>query len=679
MKKNLLTLVVLVSLLSAGIQVKAQIYSTESSTTFVSPNTLVYTKGYKVTNVNAKVTNEGNIKVDGGDFSITNSTSNDQFYNWYKSGENFGSTNYGQLIITQNVTAPTGKIKMDKPVLGDTYFAIVGVPFSIYSTTDIATTWGAVTAVSFPCSTGVVCSSANWKKHPLFVWNNDKLRYDPVNGGSTLVPGSYYNVNVRTGVGSPFEEQNATVTGVRSYFGTPTQGELSAMTVPNGRSYASNIGGKNYYNVWYYTYLGDPFYTASDSNFDATHTPGVDYAKGLLRLTNPFTSNIDLSYIGIDSEHLAGTTTPTNTDGNKVTGLVGISKFTGSESGNPLGTVRYVSTSEQAGASDTTGQFISGDTDKLIVKPFGNFIIKVSAAQAGASQFKFTDGLKTFKTLSRAATTGTDGAGYSARVANATSSVGDDDVYQVNLQLYDSPEKNIFYNHTYVAASNEFTTGVDVNQSSNTDLSDGMTGVYTRSELPTGGIDTSVSTKLYINKMNSQSMGVPIPVGFMVNPSVDSDTFTFTCRLGENGRFLDSEEVNFSNPNAKFYFHDKQNNTVLLMDTNFSYTFTQSTSTEDRFEIFYGTAGTLGNDDITKVDNTTVVFKDGADYKVRFNKDWTKANVFVYTAVGQLISNVQNLDTSNDYTLPLTNGNTTVYVVKITNDKGEVVTKKVVK
>ena len=76
--------------------------------------------------------------------------------------------------------------------------------------------------------------------------------------------------------------------------------------------------------------------------------------------------------------------------------------------------------------------------------------------------------------------------------------------------------------------------------------------------------------------------------------------------------------------------------------------------------------------------NTTIVFKDVDTYKVRFDKGIKKADVFVYNISGQLVNTSRNIDASVDYIVPL-KGNSSVYIVKVVGDNGQVVTKKIIK
>ncbi len=99
----------------------------------------------------------------------------------------------------------------------------------------------------------------------------------------------------------------------------------------------------------------------------------------------------------------------------------------------------------------------------------------------------------------------------------------------------------------------------------------------------------------------------------------------------------------------------------------------------DRFNVYWnGLPEALGVASAS-VKGETVVYKDHSQFKIRFDKNWDSANVYVYNTLGQLMHTAKNVNTSVDYLIPLNNNTVSSYVVKTVSSEGEIVTKKIVK
>src|SRR5690606_27989722 len=109
---------------------------------------------------------------------------------------------------------------------------------------------------------------------------------------------------------------------------------------------------------------------------DSTH-----YGRYYFQFGNPYTSNIDLSYIGVAEND------------SYVQGLLGVVKITGT-GWNPTSGIQ----SPQAVRAIWDGTQWGGDAEALIVKPFEGFYIGLksdSSTTRGDRTFEFNDGLKT--------------------------------------------------------------------------------------------------------------------------------------------------------------------------------------------------------------------------------------------------------------------------------------------
>lgn len=700
-------------LLLGSIFVEAQITSTNGASVYVSPNTLVYSTGdVKVSNTSGVFTNEGNIEISEG--TITSSSA-DKFVLTYTD-----ASNYGQLIIKSATaagskadTGDTKEITMQKNLLqritdvanAETLQVNFGVPFINYSfsqlTKDITGVDNA-TPPSLPCAPpwkeGVRSWCYNkpdfWNAHPIFVWNyNNLLRWDPYNKTDDNDP-MYLNLGkryiVRSGV---FKSINTnSFTGVSNFKGIPYvagQKENVPASVPFQVVKNYNFGNgirESAYGVRYYTYLEDPFaskelvsgLTAATSNEELEK---VGFANNILYATNPYTSNLNLATLT-----------------NNFNGMIGAAVSRGvtiSSKANSREEVEFLLIT----LSDL-GQMV-GDIDQVsIIPPMSTFIIKAKNNTPELDLFSQTASIaQTFDYPKEYIETTTPSNKISNFAKNRSfSNYQAEDLYQLNLIM--SVDDKI--SNTYLATADEFTTGEfnDVEASLPYDGSV-FTSVYTIPESKEGGINPGFeNSKLYINTMNVASSKVAIPVGVNISGEDKGKKFTFTSELRLNQVPLSANETNYPNPDAKFYFHDKATNTVKEIDQNFTYSVNLEDSTNDRFEIFWSDSGLISNEDSTNDDNiindtvvddnnssnnatlnnSTSVYKTGADYKIRFNSNWKKADITIFNVVGQLISSEKNVSTQSDYLLPIFDNYSSVYVIVIVNPTtGEKIIKKIVK
>lgn len=650
MKANYLASILLA--LFTNIILAQTLYVTGTVNMGVHTNTLLYCgSGMELTSANANVFVRGGIRVNSGNLSITNNSGNNNFLLRYDSDAVYGKLDISTAIPPANVT---GQVALEKMIPNHGQFVQQSFPFVNYTTANFASDNGVAYVAT---ATPALCNTP--ASHHMYYWSNTELRWIPVMNGDTIEPTRYHLVS------NDLSTLNGTYKGTKETFRQRPAHIAYSVTFPNQSSVnfgpTGNFRPCNSFSApRYFTFISDRTYPLPMS---LSYWSDPNYAKNLYQLGNPFTTNLDLSYIGINESG-------TPNDGLVIPNLRGIyynfgSGATALNSPNG-GVVRYLQ------ANNVTNQFDSGDLDWLVIPPMQPFFIKQTSYTG--SIFTFTDGLKTFRQNSKATLYGSGGPSGTYQ----TYSSGD--TYQVTLRLVDSNGEELL-NRTHVAVSDNYINGVQPPATS-TDISNGWIdnhyGFYGLQELPvTGGIDlTQLNNKLYINTFNPSLYAKPIPLGFKTDPNNPGQTYRLKALLFETGKLVS----NFQDPSVKFYFHDKLTNQYILIDDSFDYTFTQSTDTDTRFELFYGdTSLSVG---LPSENLTTLIYENSGEYYVRFKSDWTKASIFVYTAVGQLVyskENINLLDNSTDFLLPLNSQKAITYLIKIIGPNGEEVTEKIVR
>lgn len=671
------------------ITANSQITTASGAKVFVSSNTLVYSTGDITINPGTdKFTNYGNIRIaqgtvksvsasDDSDGSVTGGTGRFVMaYNPIPSQDQ-----YGQLIVASGTNA-SGIVRVEKPLNNAGDFSYFGTPFVGYTyaqfTKDLIDNQNLATTPELPCAlfgaapSGTLAdcknNGARWNRVPIFVYRNDRYRWDPYQGNA-FESSRHYLVRQNQFTGAVF-------TSLHSFRGIPYVAPVAGITLPFPERVAGgyNVGDgrKNEYTVAYYTYLTDPFVTVPGGYSQTTTSASLNasgFADRMLWLANPYTSNIDVTKL----------IAANGFDGNNIVGI----GSDGLVQTRETATTRYTGTAQRATVTGTGASVTLVGDNVQYIPPMTNFFIKAkvtglnltlnSSAQTFEKGYLFGGGTPVGRVAGTTTTTNTK----TLKAAAKTTSTGTD-VYQLNLGL---KANDAYYNNTYVAAGANFVTGDNFYEAVSTEISDGNSGIFTVAEAPTGGAAPGLEdSKLYINVINTDAAKVAIPLGINLSDEDKGKNFTIYAKdLRVNQEYLPQGQTNFSNVDAKFYFHDKTENVVKEIDTNFFYNVTLNNSSTDRFEIFWKDAGIMGNEDIQTLTGVTTVYKTGSDYKVHFNQNWTKADVTIFNVLGQLISSEKNINTQNDYLLPINNSSSTMYLIVITNEKGEKVTKKIAK
>lgn len=602
----------------------------------VEPNTLFYFG--EDLNLTEDVTenivfeNAGNVKIDGN------------FNNTHLTGENFVSTwinkdTYGQVIINQSSDA--GKLAMEKGKIDPSLFAWgqFAIPFGY---TDAQEAMQNLFGVDYT-------SSTNRYNASMMVWNNNKPRFDHLNSSSALNPGDYVILNLSDAAGNVLGAMNTN--DVLIYKGAPTN-KVHSITGISSNFYQT-IGNEwndwrseqNYYSEKYHTYIEDHLRDLA--------TDPANYGKHSYQFGNPYTSNIDLSLFA---------------DSN----LIGVFKF-----GN-LDWEEGVGSSSSTGAAKKVtynGTTWAGDAETLIAKPFEPFVLTYADEQIPSS-FDFNDSMKTFSMTSA------DHESVQPLIPGnsnyQTEGINSSDFYQLRLNLYDEND-SFTGNRVFVVVTNGVENGTpNTLESEYSDFSD-RNGFYLAQEDPEGLPVNSSARKMDINTVNLDFVNKPIPL-FLNREVGDANGYYLKAELFYGNIFnkLNGENENYSDQNS-FYFYDQSEDIFIPITTDFSYYIGPDDvyGEKTRYEVYWNADpdGRLGLGE--ELAGSTIVYKDQLVHKVRFNENWTTAEVKVFDLSGRNIQTFNNVETKTDLTIKLDIPG--VYFVRIKANTGEVYTQKILK
>ncbi|WP_027384213.1 hypothetical protein [Epilithonimonas caeni] len=625
----------------------------------IQPQTLLYNGGGLQTEGTAIVDNSGNVMVNGVSSDLLSLATTSNFNLKLAT-----TSSYGQLYITG---IPQGQIsgKVNKEYLADyqngsTGSQQIGLPFYNFSIQELVSVFGEgnlnVTNIANN-------SSGRFNPSSTFWWNNARARFDQIAYGGTayyangnpnlsfISPMTYYILPRRKSDATYFWEFPKTEKKI--FKGTPASDVIAsgvnnvnfALSGGYSGSFGTNGNASNTFGEKYYSYLDDPF------RVRGTSWP-ADYAKNLYQLANPFLTNIDLKYIGIDSE--------TGSDDNFISNLEGVAYY-GDNNLNwtaQNGTL-YPGTTMVVKVSG--GAFQAGDVgaNKLIIKPMGAFMVKMSSNAAQTLNLTKT---RRFKQTSRA-----DGIDYSVTAAKTSETVddipSDKIVKQVAVIMYDLDGLEL--DRTYYAVSPSAFTGYSPTATTLQAYSDNKK-IYTKEEKLAGGEDATYTDKLYINEANEitfKTKEIPLYINYTDQP------YQLKFELYEKGERV---EDGLSNGNS-FYIKDAQNQIIKIVDGGSL----PSMNGAQTLGLYYEkpSNATLGTD--VFAGSQTIIAKKDAQWVVRFAKDWKNATVEVYSSAGQLLNKQQNISTSYDYVVPLNYQAKSTFVIKAVSENGEVVIKKI--
>lgn len=644
----------------------------------VQSNTLVYNGGGLQTAGSAVVNNSGNIMINGvaaDGFSIATTSNFNLKFN--------GAQSYGQLYIKDipqaNITGKVNKEFRADANSGTTAKQQVSLPFFNYTIADLV-----ANLTSSPSNTGGnylnVTNAANnsagrFNPSSVFRWNNARARFDQIAAGAANLattnvgsPLDYYIIPRRNSAGAVVWDA-ALSSAVTTFAGTPVSDvsgnqSFSFTGAASGINFGYNGSASNYFNERYFSYLDDPFRskTANAGGW------AVDYGKNLYQVSNPFLTNIDLRYIGQAEA--------SNADGNTIPNLLGVAYYTSGLTWTRGSGTSYPTENPNGSANGTAGRtvvmiatggvFQAGDVggSRLIVKPMGEFMVKLSADNGSnsASSINYTL-LRRFASTSRDNLTQTTNP--TSRISEDTDVPTDKIVKQLAVIMYDKDSLEV--GRTYYAVSPSAITG---NNPENTNLqayNGDSSFIFTKEEIAEGGEDTNLLGKLYINEANEtnfKSKQIPLYINDI------GESYYLKFEVFEKGNRM---AAGLSNGES-FYLKNSQNQFVKAVDGE-SLTMNGS----QVLGLYYGLpegGSTLGTGNVSG--SQTVIAKKDSHWAVRFAKDWNKATVEVFSSAGQLLNAKSQISTSTDYMIPLNYQAKGVFIVKATSDKGEVVIKKII-
>lgn len=625
-------------------------YVGNSALVTIQSQTLLYNGGGLQTAGTSIVNNSGNVMLSASSSNDIMSIGNTSSFNLKLAS----TSNYGQLYIAGipqvNITGKVNKEYLSDYLNGATGRQQTGLPFYNYTIQDLLDTFG---TTHFNFTNGSLTSAGRFSPNSVFRWNNynskfDQIYINPDNNTVIGTPMTYYILPRRNADGSVFWDptsQTRTFSGRAASDYVDTSGNyIFSLSGQQAVNFGYNGNNKNTYGEKYNTYLDDPF---------SSKTPSwsADYGRNLFQLANPFLTNIDLKFIATNE---AGN----ESDDNYLPNLVGIAYYGNNQIGWQLN--QGATYGSAIVALTSGGAFQAGDiTDnKLIIKPMGEFMIKLSSNDPQTLNLSKT---RRFNSTSRA-----DGVDYSvtsAKNTNANAIPADKIVKQVAVVMYDMD--GLEMERTYYAVSPSAISGYNPENAKLQAYGAPEKLLYTKEELETGGENVNNSDKLYINEANEISFkSKEIPL-YINNPQ----QYQIKFEVYEKGE----KATNGLSNGKSFYLKNAQGQFVKIVDGE-GLAMSGSQVLGLYYELPEG--ATLGTGNV--INNQTVIAKKDGQWVVRFAKNWNKATVEVFSAAGQLLSAKTQISTDTDYTIPLNYQAKSIFLVKAISEKGEVVIKKIV-
>ncbi|MDY3547457.1 T9SS type A sorting domain-containing protein [Riemerella anatipestifer] len=648
MKRNLF----LLGALSLVSSLKAQFitYVGDKAGVYVKENALVYSGGgvkvvgtgvidnsgniMVVGDANSKfatVATDGSNKLDGGNFILrmTNKT--------------VGSLRYGQLYINGlsqgNITGIVDKQYLDAK--HGTYQQIA-LPFYQKQLSSLST------------ELGKTFGQTRWSQNEILIFNNATVVSDfiaitdktPKNTSYFMVGAKGFDPSLST-----MANQVYTVKGV-PYANGITETLTGAAA---GVNFGTNGSATNKYRERYNSYWQDAFAIT-----DGITAWTGDFGKNIYQYGNPFLTNLDLGQLVSSIPNIRGVRI------------------------EPSGVV-----SSGQGATYSTGyKFVTftggiaiGDTP-AIIKPMQTFVIKL---KDNTSQTLDFDNLRRFAYTQRAL-----GTNYSVtaqakkgnlggelttlssnRIANNSTVSSSSTVKQLGLIALDA--NGIELDRTYYVVYGDAQTGQPSSASTQVAASGNLMGTF--EEIPTGGIDESLSSTywLYINEANEVTYkGKEIPM-YTFSDKIHS----FKVDIKENAKSIE-EGVSKLTSDESFYIKVGDKFTELKQGSILSVT---PSSQATYYGLYYGKPvnEVLSSVEVQKPSSTVVVFDSSSNtHRVLFDQTWAKADVVVYDMSGRVIVSQKDVDASTAFEIKLSAGQG-AYLVTAVSEKGVKFSQKVVK
>lgn len=696
MKKIYLTCLTFVMLVALSGVANAQVntYVTGPAKVKVEDGTLFYHGGDLVLTEGAVapadqedkavVENAGNVKVKG---AFLNDSDGTNFVSTYDNTINPDTDGYkyGQVWVTSdNGGLSTGKMTMEKLALasGKTKFGQFAIPYKFTSAAEAMKTLFGIEDTDFGCAIGVDCGVSGGKEsrflQPLFAWSNDMYRTDHLGGsdipdmGDGLFAFNYYMLNMYGGgyYQSLIDFMDANAGDNRKYSGivndvhvrVPISAENHPYTAEE--SFDAWRSKRTVYFERYYGFITDDF---EDYASSAEMLASTTYGKYIFQFGNPYTTNLNLVNL------------PNALDDK--TNFSGVALYYENESYN-LEDQDIQQSGSRFFKATYENDVWTGDGNALLVRPFQPFIIKFSE-DPGNNGLNFSDDLKTFAQNweDLGETVKTDNPALQRSITSM--SLGNGDFHQLGLELYQEDGKTPTANaRLYVVVSDQAVAGERKEfEAGYPEFDNEATGFYSLQETAEGGMQAS--GKMYINGVDDEYIAKPIYLQFN---DVDNSSYILKASLFEGSIFNKLEEGNFSD-GGKFIFVEKDEEGKIISKEEITAEFEKEIKSgidkeADRYVVYWREVPMEDDGlDIEEIvtNSQTVVYAEGDYHKVRFSNEWKYADIYIYDLSGRLISSEKQVPTHTDHLLRMPNNNSSIYVVKLISDNGEIVTKKVIK
>lgn len=670
MKKNLLTVALMVLSLSVGAQVICSV--NKDAVFYVGENALVYNGGGVQTQENAIYDVRGNVmivgsgsdlfktlalgggdKLDGGNFILRLNTP-----------ANSATSTYGQLyingLVQGNVTAIVDK-EYRTPKHGT--YQQIAMPFRNKVLSSLSGTTSTIGTL------GKTFTNIRYSKNEILTWNNSTAVSDNLSVSATTPKNTTYYMLGSNGFDSgnpPMTMPSNIDPADPAYIGGTNLQRFGTVYTLRGEPFANGVsetladaaknvifgtGGNNNngYNEKYNTYLQD--------DWDAATAWTGNFGRNIYQFGNPYFTNLDLGFIN-------KTETGTTTDNNLIPTVQGIRYDPGVVTSDSGGTysvaAKFINFTDSAG--NPNASFPVGDVG-LIIKPMQTFVVKLRNNLT--SQTLNFDNLRRFKNSRRLEGINYDVNALKSGGANSSTS---STVKQLGIIGLDENGQEIA--RTYYAVYPTATTGHTTQPTVQSTLgSTNILGTY--EEDVNGGYDTNYidSYWLYINEANETDFfGKAIPLA-LYGTSIKSLKF----EVRENAELIADAEHNLST-GIGFYYKSAtgviseiaQNQVIPVVG--------------DKYNLYYGKSTlVLGTDGTTKPSRTKVIYNGAINkFVVRFDPQWKKSDINVYDMSGKLVISEKNVLADKDFEIDLAKANS-AYIVTAVSEKGEKVSSKIIR
>ena len=637
-------------------------YIDDGAKFYVSKGALVYSGGSLQLNsaVEKTVENAGNIIIVGnytkGSASQAASDGK-EFVNIYN-----GLNDYGQTQILGGSVGTNARMTVQRPeapALFDGDFFGISFPFND-NVTYLMRAFQNRSEADFKgdCGVDVKCGIKRYDQ-TLMKWNNSKLHHDAVVGTSNFAAGDYYLLNLRTSANI-----QQVMTGIINYKGTPEPGEYSRNAKGVIPSLSEAAFSNMSYNDWKVRI--NPYDETYDSYMGKINSTSKTYAKNVYRFGNPYTSNLDLTKV----DGANGWLRILNNGGNRSLKEATTDQYIKDFQVTKRTPTYDIVWNPYNGSSNVAADYYSakfngtdwvGNPEALIIRPTETFNLNFTLINPTAlggtrivdTRVVFNDAHKTFAYPASGTTTipGT------SKIAPNGEKAGD----SFTLPIMKSPRTD-----AELAANARGFNQVEIFLlKDNQFISQpiylvGFNNTQTKSldELKAEGFEKSdneafvgLDQEVFYEFNTIKSVGKPINVDLGI---IEKDSkYELRFNLFEGDFFNKVKDLR----NGIFYIVDNNTGKASPISSTTSYNFVADNKEfKDRFTFYWKEVPTnriTSNSNTTSLHSTTMLYKDGAIHKIKFEENKKEANIKLYNMAGQLINTFNNVSASTDYTLEL--------------------------